>query len=277
LISLVVEGKLVWLRGSTPPLVDYVSKLVTINGELYKSGAESSVRNENIETITEELLSLIRKVKGVNSRIKSFRMALRSVWSEQKIQEIERRLEMFREAINLRVVVNFRTQFDLVTLRLEGKFDNLDANARLLLDAIIDCRDVFETKLEEQTETLRGFHANTAAVARAREEARSYFTDVLRLLNVVSQDRHESSQRESEKLQETMLRIVEEMEEQRALIERLQRERERDPSLRERLDLRDRLNTAYAVLFRLAMVLAGLQLETAEILNYKADTYGPYL
>jgi hypothetical protein len=233
------------------------------------------------------------KVKGVNSRFKTFRKALRSVWSEEKIQEVERRLAMFRDTINLRVLVNFRyfqrgfslysradfsrTQFDLVTLRLEGKFDNLDANATSLLDAIIECRNMFETKLEAQTETLKGFHANTdAAVVRAHEETRSHLADVLRISDVVSQNRYEATQRESEKLQATMLQVVEEMKKQRALIERLQLERQEDLSLQERLDLQERLNTAYAVLVRLAIVLAGLQISCIQSLQGRLTFIGSF-
>ena len=147
-----------------------------------------------------------------------------------------------------------------MSLRSEGRFDALDESARSLLDAVIECRDVFETALEAQTETLKGFHANTdAAVAQAHEETRSHFTDVLRASDVVSQTQFEATHRESEKLQQTLIQVVQEMKEQRAIIERLELERQRDLSFQERLDLQERLNAAHAVMVRLAIVLAALQ------------------
>jgi hypothetical protein len=48
------------------------------------------------------------KVWGPNSRFKSMKKALKSVLGREKLREIEGRLAGFRNAMNLRVLVNFR-------------------------------------------------------------------------------------------------------------------------------------------------------------------------
>lgn len=57
-----------------------------------------------------ELLEALKKLEviGRNSKWKSIRHGLRTVWSKEKIQEMERRMACYPDAINLRVLVNFR-------------------------------------------------------------------------------------------------------------------------------------------------------------------------
>jgi hypothetical protein len=47
-------------------------------------------------------------VHGGKEKGKSIRKALRSLWSREKVQEIEKRLEYFREELNLYIVVDLR-------------------------------------------------------------------------------------------------------------------------------------------------------------------------
>jgi len=45
---------------------------------------------------------------GKKEEWESMRKALRSLWSKEKIQEIEKRLASFREELNLHIVVDLR-------------------------------------------------------------------------------------------------------------------------------------------------------------------------
>ena|ERR1700735_2284377 len=71
--------------------------------------------------VAEELLQALQRVtiKGTSTRWKSLRKALRSVWSKEKILELERRLNRFRDQINLVVCVQLRFLMLLYALQLE--------------------------------------------------------------------------------------------------------------------------------------------------------------
>jgi hypothetical protein len=60
--------------------------------------------------VASELLQALSKVKANGNAQKwlSFRMALRSVWSKEKIRELEHRLAMLRGQLNLRLTADLR-------------------------------------------------------------------------------------------------------------------------------------------------------------------------
>jgi len=61
-------------------------------------------------TVAVELLGALDKLKvhGEKQKWKSMRKALRSLWTKDKIQDIEKRLASFREQLNLHVTVDLR-------------------------------------------------------------------------------------------------------------------------------------------------------------------------
>ena len=132
------------LAGNIVQFVDFSGKLVTKTAEIYRSGTGALVENIDIETATndlvllstklhdsanstgdtalgelclscdtvaKELLSALDKVKvkGKKQKWKSFRKALRSVWSKEDIAALEQRLARFRDELNFRVGVNLRS------------------------------------------------------------------------------------------------------------------------------------------------------------------------
>jgi hypothetical protein len=132
------------LVGNIVQFVDFSSKLVSKTVEGYRSADGAFVDNANVETVTDDLVALNErvnsnatlgvlnpalislcsscndvakellgalaklKVQGDKSKWKSFRKALRSVWSKEEILGIERRLSSFRDEINLHIVVELR-------------------------------------------------------------------------------------------------------------------------------------------------------------------------
>ena len=132
------------LVGNIVQFVDFTSKLITKTAEGYRSADGALVDNARLEAATNDLLALndqidcnattgstdpallslcsscndvakellaaLSKLKaeGGKSKWKSFRKALRSVWSKEKVLEIERQLSNFRDEINLRIVVDLR-------------------------------------------------------------------------------------------------------------------------------------------------------------------------
>lgn len=65
---------------------------------------------DQITTTTTELIGALRKVKveGKKTRFKCMRKAIRSVWSSEKIDGMERKLNGYKTALNLHVSVDIR-------------------------------------------------------------------------------------------------------------------------------------------------------------------------
>jgi hypothetical protein len=134
---------IVGLVGNIIQFVDFGSKLVSKSVELYQSSDGVLMENIDAEVATNhlvilndklkdsataagdgalkdlcvlcgatatELLTVLGKVKiqGKNSKWKSMRKALRSVWSKEEVEELERRLLNLKNELNLHVVADIR-------------------------------------------------------------------------------------------------------------------------------------------------------------------------
>lgn len=134
---------IIGLVGNVVQLVDFSAKLVLKSAELYQSSEGALAKNSDIETAINHLVLLNNNLKDaatttsdsalqgickscgttadqllavldeVNVKVKqgkwkSIRKALRSVWRKEEIQELGRRLERFREELNLHVIVDLR-------------------------------------------------------------------------------------------------------------------------------------------------------------------------
>jgi len=75
---------------------------------------------QSASQILEELLSTLDdlKVTGKNRRWSSFRQALRSVWTENKIVQLEHRLDRVREQIDTALLYSLRYSSPLCTIWL---------------------------------------------------------------------------------------------------------------------------------------------------------------
>lgn len=64
----------------------------------------------SVTSATDELLAVLNKLKveGEKSKWKSLRKAIRSVWSKEQVQDLERRVAGFRDELNLHIVVRLR-------------------------------------------------------------------------------------------------------------------------------------------------------------------------
>lgn len=65
---------------------------------------------ESCNNVAKKLLKALEKLKvdGRNGKWRSVRKALRSVWSKKEIDGIQKRLESFRDEMNLHIVVDLR-------------------------------------------------------------------------------------------------------------------------------------------------------------------------
>jgi len=58
----------------------------------------------------DELLNALKKLKvdGARGKLKSVRAALNSIWGKEKVEEMKKRLEGYREEVQFHVVVHLR-------------------------------------------------------------------------------------------------------------------------------------------------------------------------
>jgi urease accessory protein UreF len=134
---------IIGIVGNIVQFVDFTGKLISKSTELYRSSEGALAENIDTKTATnhlvllnsklqnaattagdsaleslckscgtaaDELLAALDKVKvkGKQDKWKSIRKALRSVWSKEEIEELERRLARLKEELNLHVVVGLR-------------------------------------------------------------------------------------------------------------------------------------------------------------------------
>ncbi|KAF2185377.1 TPR-like protein [Zopfia rhizophila CBS 207.26] len=196
---------IIGLIGNVVQFIDFSGKLIAKSTELYQSIEGALAENIDAETATnhlvllnnkikdaatttttsddalkrlcesckstaDELLTALEKVKvsGKKERRKSIRKALRSVWSKEKIREVEGRLARFREELNLHVTVDLREQ----VLRLEvdhtDRLKDLNSTTQGVLDAIANQQDVFKAVHDTQITLMGTLHSKT--VLRVKNE-----------------------------------------------------------------------------------------------------------
>lgn len=119
-----------------------------LNGLITKlQQQQSSNHMEGLEGIVDlciqtarELLDVLQhlKIKGVNSGWKSFRAAVKSVWKKEKIEEILCRLELLRDEIQFRFILEMREQLVALVARQSVRFDALDNSTQAVLQAVLD-------------------------------------------------------------------------------------------------------------------------------------------
>jgi hypothetical protein len=135
---------IIGLVGNIVQFVDFSGKLISKSTKLYQSGAGTLAEHIDIETAAYHLVLLNSKLKDAATitgdgaleslcmscgtaadsllaaldkikvkdkqyKWKSIRKALRSIWSKEEIEDLERRLATFREELNLHVVVDLRS------------------------------------------------------------------------------------------------------------------------------------------------------------------------
>lgn len=129
------------LVGNIVQFVNFTGKLILKSTELYQSSEGAFAENIDTDTATnhlvllnnqlkddaaitgdgtleslckscgtaaDELLAALDKVKVKQDKRKSIRKVLQSVWSKEKIEELERRLARFKEELNLHITMDLR-------------------------------------------------------------------------------------------------------------------------------------------------------------------------
>ncbi|KAI9683476.1 MAG: hypothetical protein M1822_006016 [Bathelium mastoideum] len=217
-----------------------------VKAQAYVSDSGLDALCDGTIEVSGQLLDGVRalKIRGPKNKWKSVTSALKSLCGASKIQELGKRLAMYRDAMNLHLHVDFRQQYDLVALRTERHFQVLDAQAIAILDAVIDNRDVFEA-LRHGVEELRSSQEDTrSTVVVAHNETRRQTAEALLNLGTVSETQHQTTQDKIDTMHRTLELLVSEMEDQKEVIRQLHQRQERTLDLREQQSLQDKLEIA---------------------------------
>lgn len=138
-----MEAAIIGLVGNIVQFVDFSGKLISKSTELYRSSEGALAEHIDIEaaanhlvvlnsklkdaatttgdgaleslciscsTAADNLLAALDKVKVKDKqhKWKSIRKALKSIWSKQEIEDLERQLARFREELSFHIVVDLR-------------------------------------------------------------------------------------------------------------------------------------------------------------------------
>ncbi|KAI9867951.1 MAG: hypothetical protein M1813_007773 [Trichoglossum hirsutum] len=125
-----------------------------------------------------ELLAVLGKVKvqGKHTKWKSMREALRSVWSKEEVEGLERRLLSLRDELNLHVVVDIKEQVRQFKKEQSDRLEDLESTARRIVDAIDGQQDIFVAAHQMQLTLMRDLHRETATIASALKETGAEIT-----------------------------------------------------------------------------------------------------
>lgn len=130
-----------------------------------------------------QLLEALTKleVEGNKTTWKSLRKAIRSIWSNEQILDLQRQLNRFRDQLNLYITVRIRyvcsfwhsyslgltvNRQQIISFRLDtsAHFAAADQNTQEVLRAILSCKDVFEAKLQHLELLDAASHTETRTI-----------------------------------------------------------------------------------------------------------------
>lgn len=136
---------------------------------------------------SQELMQALQKLQssGKLGRFRSFRQALKTVWSKDEIKQLERRVGMYKEELTFRIVVglrfvsdglsdmanlNGRTQIDIMAIQHTAGFASLAEDTKAIIKSLgsidVDLRDGFN----EQTKVLEDMHSHTEAAIQIHKK-----------------------------------------------------------------------------------------------------------
>lgn len=111
----------------------------------------------NCATAAEEIIECLNKLKcwpqdnPLRRRWSSFRKAFVTVWGEEKLEAMVKRLDSFRSELALRVLVSLNANSELRAARLEHRFDHLEQSDRDIVEVMAINQAALRSDLSSQS------------------------------------------------------------------------------------------------------------------------------
>ncbi|PMD32009.1 hypothetical protein L207DRAFT_471340 [Hyaloscypha variabilis F] len=162
------------LAGNVVQFIEFGTRLLSTTKELYRSSTGSLTVHDEIELVTTDLSILVAKLKqnrtdepddfqkicdeaasvateiltklgtmkvkkeGKYRELKSFRAAVKQVWSHRELEKLEARLGRIQEAIKTRVLFSLGERLNVESLRMSARFDNIDQQTQNILTGLFE-------------------------------------------------------------------------------------------------------------------------------------------
>ena len=173
------------VAGTVVQFVDFGMKLISTTAELYRSAEGALAVNKELEmaitdlssvgkklshqgslgpdieeictktaALASELLQKLEglKVQGRNRVWTSFRQAVKTAWSREEIESLQRRMEMLRRMLDTNVLVSLREAVDQTSLQTSQRFDSLDKQTQQIITSLLgNGNTVSLANIERQT------------------------------------------------------------------------------------------------------------------------------
>lgn len=106
------------------------------------------------------------QVKGVPSKWKSLRKALKTIWTKEHISELQSRLSDYRGQLDSRILIGLKAKLDLVALQQSESFDQLDHNVKDLVQTLLDFSADLKLEIQHRADVMDAKTESVVHLAR---------------------------------------------------------------------------------------------------------------
>ncbi|PMD58378.1 uncharacterized protein K444DRAFT_563688, partial [Hyaloscypha bicolor E] len=142
-------------------------------------------------TVSKELVDKLEtlKVPGDHryKKWKSFRQALKSVWSKEKIEAIAKRLYSLRAELNTHVVVSLSGKVTSLSIQQDARFISLDAGVGRIMIALLANNEATQAEIAQVESKVDGVSIQLNAMSLSGQEEHAKTRE---LLENQEKDRH---------------------------------------------------------------------------------------
>ncbi|KAE9379481.1 hypothetical protein N431DRAFT_451335 [Stipitochalara longipes BDJ] len=149
---------------------------------------------EECKAVSQELIEKLEKLKVPNGhphkKWKSFRQALKYVWTKEKFEEVAQRLAHLRMELDSHVLVSLRKEITTMSIQQNARFESLDNDTKKIMLALVANNEALLNNIESNFQALnlssQTGHAKTRdilyhqAEANHRRKAELYILESLR-------------------------------------------------------------------------------------------------
>ncbi|CZR60300.1 uncharacterized protein PAC_10196 [Phialocephala subalpina] len=141
---------------------------------------------------------------------KSFRQALKTVWSKQAIDEMAKRLQALRAELDTHILEILSQKLDNLSIQQHSRFEKLDKNTRKIIDSVVisssETREYLRRGFESLRESDKAEHAKSRAAFVAKDgEKRRLRVDLALLESLRFPEMNHRHERVAEAHKETFL------------------------------------------------------------------------